>query len=83
MLLAGGIEPGKVEEVFGAGEAGAVGEEEEARRDERRRVLAVGRGDIVDALPAGRHGQDADIVRVPVESDHGFRWKLITQSGGR
>jgi type IV secretory pathway TraG/TraD family ATPase VirD4 len=22
-------------------------------------------------------------VRVPVESDHGFRWKLITESGGR
>jgi hypothetical protein len=22
-------------------------------------------------------------MRVPVESDHGFRWKLITQSGGR
>ena len=21
-------------------------------------------------------------VRVPVEGDHGFRWKLITQSGG-
>ena len=21
-------------------------------------------------------------VRVPVERDHGFRWKMITQSGG-
>ena len=21
-------------------------------------------------------------VRVPVECDHGFRWKMITQSGG-
>jgi hypothetical protein len=21
-------------------------------------------------------------VRVPVESDHGFRWKMIAQSGG-
>jgi len=21
-------------------------------------------------------------VRVPVEGDHGFRWKMITQSGG-
>jgi membrane fusion protein, copper/silver efflux system len=24
----------------------------------------------------------ADMVRVPVERDHGFRWKMITQSGG-
>jgi hypothetical protein len=22
------------------------------------------------------------ILRVPVERDHGFRWKMITQSGG-
>jgi hypothetical protein len=22
-------------------------------------------------------------MRVPVERDHGFRWKMITQSGGR
>jgi ribosomal protein L34 len=22
-------------------------------------------------------------LRVPVERDHGFRWKMITQSGGR
>ena len=22
------------------------------------------------------------LVRVPVERDHGFRWKMITQSGG-
>jgi len=22
------------------------------------------------------------VVRVPVESDHGFRWKMIAQSGG-
>jgi streptogramin lyase len=24
----------------------------------------------------------ASLVRVPVESDHGFRWKMIAQSGG-
>jgi hypothetical protein len=24
----------------------------------------------------------ADALRVPVESDHGFRWKMIAQSGG-
>jgi ribosomal protein L34 len=23
-----------------------------------------------------------DRLRVPVERDHGFRWKMITQSGG-
>jgi hypothetical protein len=22
------------------------------------------------------------LMRVPVESDHGFRWKMIAQSGG-
>ena len=32
----------------------------------------------------GKSGTSSDgRVRVPVESDHGFRWKLITQSGGR
>jgi IS5 family transposase len=25
---------------------------------------------------------DATTVRVPVDRDHGFRWKMITQSGG-
>ena len=28
-----------------------------------------------------RRGRAA--LRVPVERDHGFRWKMITQSGGR
>jgi transposase len=31
--------------------------------------------DIIDACCDAR-------MRVPVEGDHGFRWKLITQSGG-
>ena len=26
--------------------------------------------------------RQAYLVRVPVERDHGFRWKMITQSGG-
>jgi hypothetical protein len=27
-------------------------------------------------------GEASAGVRVPVECDHGFRWKMITQSGG-
>jgi hypothetical protein len=40
-------------------------------------------------MRAGYSARNADkigpelIVRVPVERDHGFRSKLITQSGGR
>jgi hypothetical protein len=26
--------------------------------------------------------ETSDWLRVPVERDHGFRWKMITQSGG-
>jgi hypothetical protein len=28
------------------------------------------------------HAMVRHLVRVPVERDHGFRWKMITQSGG-
>jgi N6-adenosine-specific RNA methylase IME4 len=33
-------------------------------------------------IPSTRHSEKPT-VRVPVERDHGFRWKMITQSGGR
>jgi hypothetical protein len=30
-----------------------------------------------------QHSKDTStVLRVPVERDHGFRWKMITQSGG-
>ena len=32
--------------------------------------------------PAGADVVGGFLVRVPVDRDHGFRWKLITQSGG-
>ena len=63
MLLARGIEPRVIEEVLGAGEAGAVGEPEEAGRGERRGVPLVARDDVVDALPAGRMAKAAKTNR--------------------
>jgi hypothetical protein len=46
--------------------------------------------DLVDCLPEtkravadGQIGSDLEpTLRVPVDRDHGFRWKMITQSGG-
>ena len=64
MLVAGGVEPGVIEKILGAVEAGPVGEEEEFRRDERRGVLAVRRDDIGDARPAGGDGQHPDIGEI-------------------
>ncbi len=41
-----------------------------------RRMFPLVREAIGAVMPVDR-------LRVPVERDHGFRWKLITQSGGR
>ena len=46
----------------------------------RARLAGFAGDPAVERLTRSAAGQ---IVRVPVESDHGFRWKLITQSGGR
>ena len=52
------------------------GFKEDTRRDYVRHVRAF-------AAFIGRSPDTATAeVRVPVERDHGFRWKMITQSGG-
>ena len=42
--------------------------------------------DAFKAMPVKTDRKDArgiaQLMRVPVERDHGFRWKMITQSGG-
>jgi hypothetical protein len=41
-------------------------------------TVVVGTGNPHIDVPAVQ----AAVVRVPVERDHGFRWKMIAQSGG-
>src|ERR1700693_89229 len=43
-------------------------------------AVSYGKGAIVGVAGEREHG--GACVRVPVERDHGFRWKMITQSGG-
>jgi hypothetical protein len=55
---------------------------------ERLAERADGRGVELASRPeghrlvVGRAVETALRLRVPVERDHGFRWKMITQSGG-
>jgi hypothetical protein len=65
---------------------------DEARRVAWRNELRGAKVTKVPDAPKGRRAKANDPstwdtrpeaeVRVPVDRDHGFRWKMITQSGG-
>ena len=44
-------------------------------------IACLGGDEFVAVLPETADPSAID-VRVPVDRDHGFRWKMITQSGG-